>query len=161
MADLGDSNVSELSEHLWHALDESDVVKALDTQRTGISTDEAESRLSAYGPNQLAEEPPTSKLSLVIHQFRSPLIYILLIAALITLLLEEYKDVGVIAAVLILNAIIGFTQERKADTSVRALIRMAAPHARVIRDNREWEIESRELVPGDVVLLESGCQGSR
>ncbi len=158
MADRDDRDVNKLSEHLWHALEESYVAEVLSTQHAGLSSDEVDRRLTEYGPNQIAEEPPTSNLSLVLHQFRSPLIYILLIAAAITLLLEEYKDVGVIAAVLILNAIIGFTQERKADTSVRALIRMAAPHARVIRDNREWDIESRDLVPGDVVLLESGSR---
>jgi magnesium-transporting ATPase (P-type) len=94
----------------------------------------------------------------LLHQFRSPLIDILLAATVVTLLLEEYIDAGVIAAVLLLNAVIGFSQERRAEQSVRALMRLMAPHARAIRDGREWEIESRELVVGDVVRLESGAR---
>src|SRR5690606_22384850 len=86
------------------------------------------------------------------------LIYILLAATVVTLLLEEYLDAAVIGAVLALNAIIGFSQERRAEASVRALMRLMAPKAHIVRDGREWSIESRELVAGDVVLLESGAR---
>jgi calcium-translocating P-type ATPase len=144
--------------HPWHTLPPDDVASALATGPHGLSRAEVAARLERYGPNALEEAPPPSVLALLLHQFRSPLIYILLVAAVVTLLLEEYIDAGVIAAVLVLNAVIGFTQERQAESSVRALMRLVSPHARVIRDGHEWDIASRDLVPGDLVLLESGAR---
>jgi Ca2+-transporting ATPase len=94
----------------------------------------------------------------LLHQFRSPLIYILLLAAVVTAAIGEYVDAGVIAVVLALNAVTGFTQERKAEVSVRALMRLVSPRAPVIRDGKEREVESLMLVPGDLVLLESGVR---
>jgi magnesium-transporting ATPase (P-type) len=140
----------------WHTLEVARVESQLDTHASGLARDEAAARLSRYGPNQLEEIRPVSSWAILLHQFTSPLIYILLIAAIVTLALHEYADTIVIALVLALNALIGFTQERKAERSVRALMHLVAPRARVIREGREWEVESRELVPGDVVLLESG-----
>src|SRR5918994_2397930 len=139
----------------WHVDWPDAVASRLGTGTQGLTREEAHLRLTREGPNQLPEAAPTSRLVVLLHQFRSPLIYILLAATLVTLVLEEFIDAGVIAAVLVLNAIIGYTQERRAEASVRALMHLLAPHARVIRDGREWEIESRALVPGDLVLLES------
>ncbi|MDZ7733177.1 MAG: HAD-IC family P-type ATPase [Acidimicrobiia bacterium] len=118
----------------------------------------AASRLERYGPNALEEDHPPSAVVVLARQFASPLIYILLGAAVVTVLLEEYLDAAVIAAVLLLNAVIGFVQERKAESAVRALMQLVVPHARVVRAGQEWEIDSRELVPGDVVLLEPGSR---
>ncbi|MCK5287064.1 MAG: HAD-IC family P-type ATPase, partial [Thermodesulfovibrionia bacterium] len=109
-----------------------------------------------YGPNKLAEKERISTLTILAHQFKSPLIYILLIAALVTVLLREYIDTGVIMAVVILNAVIGYFQEFKAEESLRALKKMIIPKARVIRDRKEKEIKSEGLVPGDIVLIASG-----
>jgi Ca2+-transporting ATPase len=92
----------------------------------------------------------------MLRQFTNPIVALLLVAAVVTLFLEEYLDAIVIAAAVVLNAVIGFFQERSAERSVRALMGMVAPQARVIRDGREWLIESAHVVPGDVVLLESG-----
>ncbi len=117
-----------------------------------------EARRARYGPNALEEAPPPSLLGILLHQFTSPLIYILLAATALTLLLGAYADALVIAAVLILNAVIGLVQEYRAEVSVRALMHLVAPRARVIREGREWDIESRDLVPGDLVLLESGTR---
>jgi magnesium-transporting ATPase (P-type) len=142
----------------WHTVGPDAIALRLETGPHGLSQDEARRRLERDGPNQLAETPPTSPFVILLHQFRSPLIYILLAATLVTLLLEEFIDAGVIGAVLALNAIIGFTQERKAEQSVRALMRLMAPKAHVVRGGREWSIESRDLVAGDVVLLESGAR---
>lgn len=142
----------------WHTLGHTDVEQILNTSPHGLSLREAKARLAHYGHNQLEESPPPSNLAILLHQFRSPLIYILLIATVVTILLEEFIDAGVIAAVLVLNAIIGFTQERRAEMSVRALMKLVSPRARVIREGRGWEIESRDLVPGDLVLLESGAR---
>jgi calcium-translocating P-type ATPase len=141
----------------WHALDRAEVEARLSTGERGLTEAEAEARLARVGPNALPEEPPPSSVVLFLHQFRSPLIFILLVAAAVTVGLGEYMDAGVIAAVLVVNAIIGFVQERGAEVSVRALGHLVAPRARVVRDGRTREVESRALVPGDLVLLESGA----
>jgi len=91
-----------------------------------------------------------------VRQFKSPLILILLVATVVTLLLQEYADSAVIVAVLILNAVIGFTQERRADRSVQALMSLASPEATVRRDGSRRRIDAAQLVPGDIVLLEAG-----
>ncbi len=140
----------------WYQLPPERLFSDLNTSEHGLSETDVRERLQEFGPNKLAEAERISKLKILLHQFKSPLIYILLIAALVTAVLQEYKDTGVIAAVLLLNAIIGFLQEFKAEKSVRALARMMVPRARVLRDGREQEVNSEELVPGDVVLLASG-----
>jgi magnesium-transporting ATPase (P-type) len=140
----------------WHALDAEEVAARLETRPDGLAADQVAERLERFGPNKLEEAKPPSDLSILLHQFRSPLIYILLVAAAVTILLEEYIDAGVIAAVLALNATIGFVQERQAERSVRALMGLVAPRAHVVRDGIEREIASEDLVPGDVVTLESG-----
>ncbi len=142
----------------WHALDGDAVEQLLETGGHGLTAAEATARLARYGPNQLEEEPPPPAWTVVVRQFRSPLIFILLVALAVTIALGEYLDASVIAAVLLLNAAIGSTQERKAEGAVRALMQLVVPRARVIRDGRDSEIDSRELVPGDVVLLESGAR---
>lgn len=142
----------------WHAREREELEALLGTGPRGLAEAEARERLARLGPNQLEEAPPPSALTILLHQFRNPLIYILLVATAVTLALGEYIDAGVIAAVLALNAIIGFTQERKAEVSVRSLMRLLSPRAHVVRDGKEWERESRELVPGDLVLLESGVR---
>jgi magnesium-transporting ATPase (P-type) len=124
----------------------------------GLTSEDAARRLEEHGPNELATEEPRSNLDIVLSQFKSPLIYILLIAFVVTLLIDEYTDAAVIAAVLVINAVIGFIQERKADRSVHALMSLASPSSLVLRDGRRQEIDATELVPGDVVLLESGTR---
>ncbi|GIV11546.1 MAG: ATPase [Fimbriimonadales bacterium] len=141
-----------------HALTPDQIADLLRTEEQGLTTQEAQRRLQQHGYNELEAIKPINELELILHQFKSPLIYILLVAAVVTLLLGEYIDTGVIVAVLILNATIGFVQEYRAERSVRALMQLTAPHALVIRDGREHEVESRVLVPGDVVLLESGVR---
>jgi P-type Ca2+ transporter type 2C len=143
---------------LWHAVTVPEAAEALATGPRGLSREEARARLAHYGPNRLSEVPPPGNLSILLHQFASPLIYLLFAAALVSLVLGEVIDALVIGFVLVLNATIGFVQERRAEVSVRALMRLAAPHARVLRDGREWSIESAALVPGDLVLLESGTR---
>lgn len=142
----------------WYQLGVKETLNSLGTSENGLSPEKARKRLAEYGPNKLADEEKISKLKILLHQFTSPLIYILLIAGAVTLLLEEYIDSGVIFTVVILNAVIGFIQEYKAEESVRALKRMVVPKARVIRDGKEKEINSEELVPGDIVLLASGAK---
>lgn len=142
----------------WHALEAGEVQRRLQTNPDGLAGTEAASRLDGYGTNEIEGQPPTPAIIALLRQFRSPLIYILLVAAGVTAALREYIDASVIGAVLILNAVIGFTQERKAEGAVRALMKLVVPQARVLRDGREHTIDSRELVPGDLVLLESGAR---
>jgi Ca2+-transporting ATPase len=142
----------------WHAMEAPQAAQALATGSRGLGQEEARARLAHYGPNRLSEVPPPGTLTIVLHQFSSPLIYLLFAAALVSLVLGELIDAGVIGFVLLLNGTIGFVQERRAEVSVRALMRLAAPQARVLREGREWNIASSELVPGDLVLLESGAR---
>jgi Ca2+-transporting ATPase len=142
----------------WYQIGVKEIFEKLGTSENGLNEEEVRQRLLQYGPNKLAEEEKISRLKILLHQFTSPLIYILLIAGVVTIFLQEYIDSGVIFAVVILNAIIGYFQEYKAEESVRALRRMVVPKAKVIRDGREKEIRSEELVPGDIVLLASGTR---
>jgi magnesium-transporting ATPase (P-type) len=141
----------------WYQIGIREVFKKLETSEKGLTETVAKQRIMQYGLNKLAEEEKISKLKILLHQFISPLIYILIIAGIVTLLLKEYIDSGVIFAVVILNAIIGFIQEYKAEESVRALKKMVVPKAKVLREGREKEINSENLVPGDIVLLTSGA----
>ncbi len=140
----------------WYQFDEKEVFKKIGTSEEGLSENEVKERFEQYGPNKLPEGEGISRLKIILHQFTSPLIYILLVAGIVTAFLGEYIDTGVIAAVIILNAIIGYFQEYKAETSVRALKSMMVPRAKVVRGGKEKEIFSEELVPGDIVLLASG-----
>jgi Ca2+-transporting ATPase len=142
----------------WYQLGVKEVFDDFHTSEHGLSKEEVEKRLKHYGPNKLIEEEKISKLRILLHQFTSPLIYILLVAGIVTILLREYIDSGVIFSVVILNAVIGFIQEHKAEESVRALKKMVVPKAKVVRDGKEKEIHSEEVVPGDIVLLASGTK---
>ncbi len=142
----------------WYQQNHQQALDALQSTETGLSSQDAQKRLAQYGANKLAEEEKISRLTTLLHQFTSPLIYLLLIAAVITFLLHEYIDTGVILAVVIINAIIGFTQEIKAEESVRALKQLVVARARVIRDGHEQEVDATGLVPGDLVLLASGVR---
>lgn len=151
--DTADSTV----DRTWHALDVADVQRELDTSDSGLSTEEAEARLRQYGPNVVEAERLEPWWRVLLHQLNDPLIYILLIAAAVTAALQDYTDTGVILAVVILNAAIGFIQEMRARAAIRGLARLSAPRAEVQRDGRAHVLESRYLVPGDVVLLASGA----
>jgi len=142
----------------WYGLDIEAVFRQLETSEQGLSGNEARKRLAEYGPNALARAEKTSRFKLLLHQFTSPLVYILIAAAAVTALLGEYADAAVIAFVLLLNATVGYFQEQKAEESVKALAKLVVPRARVLRDGRETEVNSEELVPGDIVLLASGMK---
>jgi magnesium-transporting ATPase (P-type) len=141
----------------WHALTAEQVEVELRASAGGLAPDEVAARQGVHGPNAIEEDGGPGRLRLFLHQFASPLIYLLLVAVGITLILGEWVDAAVIGFVLLLNAVIGFGQEYRAERSVRALAELAAPEARVVRGGEERVIDARELVPGDVVLLESGA----
>lgn len=142
----------------WYQLETAAVFSELKTRPEGLSASEVSERRTKYGLNSLPEEAGLNPFKVLLHQFTSPLIYILIVAAIVTGLLKEYIDTGVIAAVVILNAIVGFFQEFKAETSVRALKKMIVAKAQVVRDGRKMEVPSEELVPGDIVHLASGAK---
>jgi magnesium-transporting ATPase (P-type) len=127
-----------------YRLDSAEIFRQFHTSESGLSEGEAHKRLGQYGPNKLAEEEAISKVKIFLRQFAGSLIYILLLAALVTILLREYVDAGVILSVLILNAGIGYFREFKAEESIRALKRMIVPQARVWREGKGKEINSEE-----------------
>jgi len=141
-----------------YALSTEELEGALGSGAGGLDRGEAARRLIEFGPNSVQEERPTPSWVIALRQFRDPLIYILLGAAVVTLLLEEYLDAGVIALVLFINAIIGFVQEIRAQSAMRALASLSAPRADVLREGVAIQIASREVVPGDVVLLTAGSR---
>lgn len=140
----------------WHALSEEQTQAKLRTNLRGLSREQVEERLREFGRNTLPERKPPTLLEIVLHQFKSPLIYILLIASVITLATGDIKDTVFILAVIILNTTIGTVQEYRAEQSAHALQQMLKVQPRVRRQGPPVEVDAEELVPGDVVLLESG-----
>ena len=133
-----------------------DVLKALETEAEGLSAAEAARRLEAHGPNALPEPPRPSALARLARQFNNLLILVLIAAAGITALLQHWVDTAVILAVVVINALIGFVQEGRAEAALAALRDMLAPKATALRDGARVTLPGRDLVPGDVVLLEAG-----
>jgi len=140
----------------WHSRSVADVQAALATGPAGLSAAEASARLQALGPNRLAEAARAGPLARFLRQFQNLLIYVLLAAAAVTAALGHLVDTGVILAVVLVNSIIGFVQEGRAEQALAAIKDMLAPEARVVRDGRRALVPAERLVPGDVVLLEPG-----
>jgi Ca2+-transporting ATPase len=140
----------------WHAQTVSQCLESLDSSASGLSEEDARKRLSVHGPNRLETKKKKSPLVLFLRQFLSPLIYVLLGAAILSVALDHYMDAGVILAVLVLNAVIGFIQEQQAARAMEALVHMTAPKAQVRRDATVMTIPVEQIVPGDIILLESG-----
>ncbi|MBR9683143.1 calcium-translocating P-type ATPase, SERCA-type [Candidatus Woesearchaeota archaeon] len=133
-----------------------DVFKELNTSKKGLTSQEADLRLHRYGLNELREEEKIHPLIIVLEQFKSPLIWILLVALVISMFIQEFVDAAVIGIIVILNAILGFAQEYRAEKAIEALRRMASLKAKVMRDGKEIIIDAVRLVPGDIILLETG-----
>ena len=139
-----------------HAQSAAEVLQALQSSEQGLSRSEADARLQNYGPNAMPQAEPPGILSVFAHQFASPLIYVLALAAVVSLIIQEWTDAGFIAGVLLVNAIIGTTQEFSAQRAAGALRQLVTTRCRVIRDDDSYEIDAEQLVPGDLVQLESG-----
>lgn len=144
----------------WYALSAKDVVKKLESDETrGLASEEASGRLGEYGPNDLPEKPGRSAFSRFIAQFNDFTVWILIVAIIISAVaLKEIVDAAVIAIIVIANAILGYIQEGRAEQAIGALRVLAAPAASVIRNGEEMRVPARELVPGDIILLESGAR---
>jgi P-type Ca2+ transporter type 2C len=140
----------------WHAIPYDEALERLGSSFGGLAGDEPVTRLEEYGPNSLSAEKGVSLAGLVLKQLKSPLIYLLIAAALISALAEHYIDAAVIAAVIVFNTLIGVSQEWRAEKTLDALRRMAAPRARVLRDGDAEVIPAEDVVPGDILLLEAG-----
>jgi cation-transporting ATPase F len=141
----------------WHHIEIEDVRQRLDTSfRDGLSSSEVLRRQEKYGLNRLTRQKRRSELVRFLLQFHSPLLYILLAAAVVTALLQEWVDASVVFGVVLVNALVGYLQEAKAERAVEALASMVRTEATVRREGRKQRVPSTELVPGDVVLLQSG-----
>jgi len=141
----------------WHSQSVEVVLKKLDTHlEQGLTPQEAEERLSKVGPNELREAPPAPFWQLVLEQFKSFVVMILILASLIAALLGDYVEAAAIMAIVLLNAIIGVVQESRAEQALAALKKLAAPNASVLRGGSRLVLPSRELVQGDIVILEAG-----
>ncbi len=140
----------------WHHITVEEALKLLESSEEGISNSEAVLRLSRYGPNEVTSRKKAGPVEKFLLQFNSPLIYVLLIAALVTFLLREYADTAVILGVVLANAVIGYVQEGKAEHALESLAKMLVPETSVLREGQRMIISSKELVIGDIVLLEAG-----
>ncbi|MFO7924273.1 MAG: cation-transporting P-type ATPase [Bacteroidales bacterium] len=141
----------------WHALSVDEVIEIIQTNPDeGLSDDEVKKRLEKYGRNEIPKGKKRSTFQRLLAQFQNTLIYVLLVAALITALIEHWIDMWVILAVVIINAVIGFIQEGRAEKALEDLQDMLSLDATVIRKGEKMNIDAEELVPGDVVLMKSG-----
>jgi len=164
-----------MTEMIWHAKSIDEALKELNSSRSGLSDQEAKTRLQKYGLNELKERKRRTPLQMFLSEFKDIFILLLIAATIISVIigyyelqqpappgetpketLETYADAIVIGAIVILVAIAGFVQEYRAEKALDALRKLAAPKARVIREDREMIIPAREVVPGDIMVLESG-----
>lgn len=140
----------------WHALESSEVLNAVASDAQGLTTAEAATRLKLYGCNAVPVARGMSMLQRMLQQFRDPLIYVLLGAGCVTAILQHWTDTGVIAAVIVLNALVGFIQEQKAENALSAIRQLLSPSASVLRDGAVHLIAATQLVSGDIVMLAAG-----
>ena len=131
------------------------------SSESGLSSSEIEKRIEKFGPNKLASKKQKSLLSIFLEQFKSSMVLILFIAAAVSGVIGVMEGEGlvetiVILAILLLNAIIGTVEERKAQSSLEALNKMSSPHSKVLRNGQIEEIDATQIVPGDIVVLETG-----
>ncbi|MEM3059690.1 MAG: HAD-IC family P-type ATPase, partial [Methanomassiliicoccales archaeon] len=140
----------------WHSLSSKDVIERLKTDLNGLTPEECQKRLELFGPNELPTRKPPSVIEIFTRQFLSPLIYVLIAAAIVSLVLDEFLDALFIFIVVMINAVIGTIQEMKAEKSAERLHQLLKTSARVRRGGKELIISADNLVPGDVILLEAG-----
>ncbi|MGK7950701.1 MAG: cation-translocating P-type ATPase [Xenococcaceae cyanobacterium] len=154
---MAETITEETLERQWHQLTVQEVFQTLESDRNrGLPGNEIEERQERFGANQLTPQKEKSPWVRFLEQFNQPLLYILLIAATISLLLQHWLDAGVIFAVVLINAIVGYIQESRAEKAMKALAQSVTTESTVIRDGEEQRLPSNELVPGDLVKLSSG-----
>jgi Ca2+-transporting ATPase len=141
---------------MWHSKDVDAVIEGLSTNLKGITENEARERLQKYGHNEFEREEKASPMGLFINQFRNILIIILIVATLLSMAIGETVDAIIIGAIIVFSAMLGFIQEYRAERALEALKKMLSMTITVVRDSMEIEVDSRGLVPGDIMLLEAG-----
>ena len=150
-------NNADLQPVNWYALDTEKVLSQLDVElQTGLNAGDVEDRRIKIGPNELIDRGVKNPWRILAEQFTEAMVIVLIVAAVLSVFIGDLKDAVAIIAIVILNAVLGFTQEYRAERAMAALKQMAAPHVKVRREGQVLEIEARELVPGDIVLLEAG-----
>ncbi|MGZ4903796.1 MAG: cation-translocating P-type ATPase [Halobacteriota archaeon] len=147
---------NDLTARDWQETSIDEALALLQSDAGGLASDEVERRLRIVGPNTLPEEPRPSRVLVFLRQFNSPLIYILLIASVISFIVGSVIDAGVILIIVIANAIIGYVQENKAENVLATLKELTALRSTVRRDGTEAEIDARSIVPGDILVLDAG-----
>lgn len=140
----------------WHAIDGDEALRSLDSQAKGLAVDDSQNRLQRYGTNELPQSKPPSAFTLLLRQFHNLLIYVLIAAGIITGILGHWVETGVILVVVVINAIVGFFQEYRAENALAGIRKLLISTAHVIRAGKRTDIDSRQLVPGDIVVLKSG-----
>jgi len=141
----------------WHSIEPPQVLKELDTDlHKGLTEDEVKKRLEKYGYNELKKEEKISPFILFINQFKNILIIILIVAIVLSALVGEVVDAVIIAVIVVFCAVLGFIQEYRAERALEALKKMLSPTITALRGGKEEEVPSKELVPGDILLLEAG-----
>jgi P-type Ca2+ transporter type 2C len=140
----------------WHSLDIAKVFEQTGSSENGLSSKVAEEKLQEFGPNELEEKAKKSPLVIFLNQFKDFMILVLIAAAVISGVVGDLSDTIIIIIIVILNAVVGFVQEYRAEKSMEALKKMASMNAQVIRDGRTITINSVDLVPGDLVVMEAG-----
>ncbi|MCG7982858.1 MAG: cation-transporting P-type ATPase [Candidatus Thiodiazotropha lotti] len=148
-------NSQQLEDH-WHDSDFKAVFERFDSDESGLSSDQAKIHFERYGANRLPEPEPVSAWIRFLHQFHNLLIYVLIVAGVVTALLQHWLDASVIFGVVVINALIGYIQEGKAENALNAIRQMLSPQAMVLRDEVQLTVDAEQLVVGDVVLLQSG-----
>src|SRR2546425_10569871 len=163
---ITNANVQRAMADDWHALRAEAVLQKLDSSPLGLTSREAAERLSRFGPNELVQTARVSPLRILLSQFVDVLVIVLIIAAIISATLGllqgepvDLYDAVLIIVIVIMNAILGFVQEYRAERSLEALKSLAAPKAHVLREGGVVAVPSRELVPGEVVVLAAGERG--
>ena len=147
---------TEPLQHAFHALSTADVLAAVEASADGLTRDEVTRRLEVHGANRLPEPPRRSAFLRFLSHFHNLLIYVLLASAAVTAALGHWVDTGVILAVVLVNAVIGFIQEGRAEQAMAAIREMLAPRSAVLRDGQRTSVDAADLVPGDIVLVEPG-----
>ncbi len=140
----------------YHALSAHNALSHLKTSEKGLSPEEAEQRLHHYGYNELKEQKEIRAWKILLSQFSSPLIWILIVAAGVALVIHERVDALIIGVIILINTLLGFSQEYKAEKAIEALRQIASLKARVIRNGKDLEIDSKLVVPGDILHLHTG-----
>ncbi|MCW4020348.1 MAG: cation-translocating P-type ATPase [Candidatus Bathyarchaeota archaeon] len=154
-----------MSEH-WHNKKQTEALEALKTSLNGLSSEEAKERLAKYGPNKLVERGGISPLKIFFDQFKDIFVLMLLAAIVISLFIaftkseaptmEDYADTITIGVIVALNAVVGFVQEYRSEKAIEAMRKLTSPKTRVVRDEKETVIPAEEVVPGDILVLETG-----